>query len=103
MHRPDVILQRFGRRDVLDSERNDRQPLLKPVLHFPADLGRVVGVPGKNQNKDLRFVDGVDDRLAPVGAGLDIARGDPAPDAVNLQRRANSVGSRLVLRRVTNK
>src|SRR5438477_12004024 len=57
---------------------------------------------GKNENEGAALLDRARD-LAGIGtAGQNVARRDPAPDPDTLERRANGVGYRAIIRRVRN-
>ena len=99
----DEIFERRGGSDILDAERDYRQAAINGALHFAVDLGRPIGVRGKNQDHHARALDGIDDCGTPVFSGRDITWRYPATDAFSFQLCTNGISSGFVLRRITDK
>ena len=91
------IFQRPRWLDVLDPERNDRNPSVDGSVDFALDLRGLIRVLGKDQHHDATTLQCGDDRFAPVCAWMNISRGDPAADAPAFQPGAGRVGHGLVL------
>ena len=92
----------LGQGDVFDAERQNGLCFAYRVLHLPLDLVRLVRGGRQDEQADTAVRDGVNDGVAPVLAGRDVARSHPAADAVPFQSRTDRVGDRLVQRRVTD-
>jgi hypothetical protein len=97
-----VVGERPTRAHVLDAERDDGLAVLEGVLHLAADLHGRARVGGEDEHGQAALVQPGDNRLAPVGAGGDVARGDPAPDPGVLQGRPHRLRHPSVLRRVAD-
>ena len=98
----DKIFQRLGRHDVLDAEGNYGYAGVHRPFDLTLNLGRGVGIAGKNEEHGPTGMDGVNDGFAPVAAGQDVPGRDPAADAVGLQCGTDGVGGGLVLVGITD-
>ena len=85
-----------GGEHVLDAVGDEDFFFADGAFDLAADLRGVIGVEGEDEEDDLAFVEGVDEGGAVLFAGEDVARGDPAGDAMGLERGAGSVGNELV-------
>ena len=95
VRRADEIFQRLRRRHVLDAQRNHGKSPIDGALDFAPDLLRAVGIRGEHEHEDARRAQRIDNRFPPIGAGQDIARGDPADRAALLERRQAFLASIL--------
>jgi hypothetical protein len=87
---------------VLDAEWDNRDAFVHGALDLPHHLRRTVGVPGENHDHDRAFADRFHNGRTPGAPSPDIARGDPAPDFVGLERAADSVGDLFVFRAIAD-
>src|SRR5277367_2167124 len=102
VRRAQEIFQILTRCEVFDPERDDAQLLVHRALDLAQNLRRGVGMGRHHQYHQVDLFDRLDDRRAPFHAGQDVARRYPASDARGFEPRANRVGNRFVLRRVTD-
>src|SRR5437773_11455404 len=102
VRRANEVFQGIGWRDIFDPERNDRYTLVDRALDLPLNLCRGIGICRKDQHHGTRAPDGFHDRAAPIAARNNIARRDPAADAVSLQNHASGIGYLFVLQRIAN-
>jgi hypothetical protein len=102
VRRADEVLEGLSERNVLDTERDDRDALVDGAFDLALDLGRLVGARGKDEHHDAAASDRVDDRRAPVESRQDVAWSDPAAQAVPFEGRADGVRDGLVARRVAD-
>ena len=65
------------------SIRNGRsnQPFADQALDLATHLSRLIGMRCEDEQHDPAGVHALDDRRAPLGAGRDVSRRDPAPDS----------------------
>ena len=92
----DVVLEREGWLDVLDSDWNDGVAVMDGALRLTHDVFRGVGVRREDKNHYLSAVDGANDGLSVVHSSQDVPRRDPAPDAALLKLGADGVSDGLV-------
>jgi hypothetical protein len=102
MHVADEVVERFGGRYVFDAQRHDGEPLADGALDFLRDVTGPVCLRRKDEHHDAGFEDGINDRFAVGNAGKDIARRNPAANAIGLKRTADSIGDRLILRGIAD-
>jgi hypothetical protein len=80
MRGTDEIFKCPARHDIFDAHRNDRQSFAYGPLDLPFDLWGGIGTARKDQDEDSGTFNRVDDRLAVVTPGIDVAGGNPATD-----------------------
>lgn len=66
------------------------------------NLFRSISVLGENEDHDATIIDRLNDSARPFRTWRNIARGNPAPDAIRFKLRAGGIRDRLVLMRVAD-
>jgi len=89
--------------DILNPQRNDGNPFVHRSIDFFRDLRRLIGVIGEQQHHDLCRANRFDDRLTPLYSSENVARGDPAANALLLQTGTHGIRNRFVVRAITDK
>ena len=102
MWRADEKFERLGKLHVRDPERKQGDPLAHGPLDLALDVIRFVGMGRNDEHHQIAPVDSVNDPLAPFHAGHNVAWCDPTPDTAALQRGADRVSRRFVVRGVTD-
>src|SRR2546423_15225514 len=97
-----VIFEVVTRQHRIDTELDDVQPRVRRELYLPQDLLGVIRMLGKNEDERPALLDGAGDFSRVRPSGQDIARRDPAANPDALERGANRVGYRAVVRGVRN-
>lgn len=99
----EVVIELVAHARIVGDEGDDDLPVVERLVDLVEHVLRCVGVVGIDQHDDLAVADAADD-FAGVGlSGQDVARGDPAGDAVLFQRVAERIGQLFVFTCVTDK
>ena len=99
----EVVVELVAHARIVGDEGDDDLPVVERLVDLVEHVLRCVGVVGIDQHDDLAVADAADD-FAGVGlSGQDVARGDPAGDAVLFQRVAERIGQLFVFTCVTDK
>ena len=92
----EVVVELVAHARIVGDEGDDDLPVVERLVDLVEHVLRCVGVVGIDQHDDLAVADAADD-FAGVGlSGQDVARGDPAGDAVLFQRVAERIGQLFV-------
>ena len=97
-----VIFEVVTRQHRIDTELDDVQPRVRRELYLPQDLFGVIRMLGENEDERSTLLDGAGDFSRVRPSGQDVARRDPAANPDALERGANRVGYRAVIRGVRN-
>ena len=96
------ILEVVLRLNILNPDGHDHHPATDGALDLAQNLRRLVRLQREEQHHHPRLGQGTNDRAAPARAGWDVARRNPATDAVRLEPGAHRVGDVPIGRRVAD-
>src|SRR5579863_4921643 len=101
--RHEFVAEGFARRDILEAHWNDGHASLAGEGDLLLDLLRGVSVCRKDENHRGRALDRVDNNVAIVLAGSDVAFGEPALDAALFDRVDQRPDLFVISRRIADK
>ena len=94
----EVVAHLVCRLDILDTERDDGDALVKGLVDFVQNVVGSIAIRRPDEDKYFAGIDSPYDGLGEIRTGGDVTRGDPNADSMFLQFGANSVSDDFVFR-----